>query len=238
MMAAPKGGAAILQALSREETVRRAEPTAAFISMISHELRTPLTSIKGAAHLLLTADPDDTIGSQRAIAGIVRKNADRLVNLINDLIDLARVENDSLSIDPAPESLEEIVEEALRMVEPLATSRQATATVERDPSGGVRAMADYELALQATRHLIENAIKFGPMGGQVAISIKRENDWAVLTVSDRGEGIPESFRPLLFEKFTQGEKRSDDPSRRRQRTRALFSPHHRRASWRRRGVGF
>ena len=184
-----------LTALRRLEGVRRD-----FVANVSHELKTPLTSIRGYIETLLSDElPDDT---RRQFLDVVRKNADRLHRIVDDLLDLSRLESGGWR----PE---------LRVVDPLAAAREAWAACVEHAAGKaltfqasgerVAALADPGGLNQVLANLYDNAIRHTPPGGAIHVRVHHVEDagsgWAVLDVQDTGSGIPRDALPRVFERF-------------------------------------
>jgi len=171
-----------------------------FLSMVSHELRTPLTAIRGFADLLV-AGWDSMAPEQRfqlveriAAAGV------RLDRLIEDLLDLTRLERGQLALELQAVEVEALVEDVLRqLVVPLEAH-----VVELDVQPGLVAIVDPGATTRVVSNLLTNAAKFSPPGTTIAIRGHREHDKVVLSVRDEGPGIPEHEHEQVFERFHRG----------------------------------
>ncbi|PSL19697.1 phospho-acceptor domain-containing protein [Shimia abyssi] len=183
-----------------------------FVSVVSHELRTPLTSINGALGLLRDADLSDNPESATRMLNIAHKNSQRLSKLINDLLDIQKMESDKMTYNFAPLDLSDLLEEARQSIAPYADQYDVDVVLTKiEPD--LTVLADYERMMQVLNNLLSNAAKFSPAGGRIELCVKRDSDLAVLEVKDFGEGIPENSRDLVFGKFTQvdgSDKRSHD----------------------------
>lgn len=182
----------------------------AFISNVSHELRTPLTSIR--ASLRLMAGPLKAEIPERVIklVTIADRNTDSLLKLVNDLLDIDKLESGKMMIELDSVDLNSVVEEAVEVNRGYAEARQISIAVGA-PSCPVNVIADAARVQQVMANLLSNAAKFSPDGGTVVISVeKREND-ARVVVHDDGPGIPEHFRSEMFQKFSQA--RSSDSTK-------------------------
>ena len=175
----------------------------AFVAMVSHELRTPLTSIRGFFSLLdmgaygqLTDEAQD--GAKRAETNVVR-----LITLINDLLDLERMESGSFSIAAKPVSVAAIVQQSLDVVQLLAEQKQIKIETSIEP---LTVDADSDRIVQVLVNLLSNAIKFSPSGGRVETKVCRRNSSAEFRVADEGRGIPDQFLSSIFERFQQVEE--------------------------------
>nr|WP_246543424.1 ATP-binding protein [Novosphingobium profundi] len=184
-------------------TERRAQErlTSDFISSVSHELRTPLTSIRGALGLMQAAGEElpPRVASLAALAG---RNAERLLTLVNDLLDVEKIESGRLDFDFAPVDLNAIALEAAEVNAAYAQRRGVTLTLGREVRP-VMVRADAGRLQQVMANLISNAAKFSPQGGIVTITVELRLGEALITVHDHGEGVPEAFRSRIFGKFAQ-----------------------------------
>jgi two-component system phosphate regulon sensor histidine kinase PhoR len=178
--------------LRRAERLRR-ELTA----NISHELRTPLTSIKGFTETLLEGAIADEEACRRFLA-IIDSEAARLMKLVDDLMDLSRLESRAVSMEPAPVRLDALVTGALSGMRPQADRRRITLRETTDPA---IVMADRDRILQVLTNLLDNAIKFTPEGGTVDVSVTSTPAGAVVSVTDTGRGIPADDLPRIFNRF-------------------------------------
>ncbi len=174
----------------------------AFVAMVSHELRTPLTSIRGFFSLLdmgaygkLSDEAQD--GAQRAEGNVVR-----LITLINDLLDLERMESGSFSISAKPVSVDAIIKQSLDVVQILAEQKEiAIQTSLLD----LTVDADSDRIVQVMVNLLSNAIKFSPPGVNIDVAVHQLEGQAEFRITDRGRGIPEEFQSSIFERFQQVE---------------------------------
>jgi PAS domain S-box-containing protein len=173
-----------------------------FVSVVSHELRTPLTSVRGALGLLqggLLADAPPK--AQRMIA-IAVESTDRLIRLINDILDVERITAGNLAASRRECSAGELVTRAVREIRGLAVQADVTVTVDKAISSG-RLHADPDRIMQTLTNLLGNAIKFSPTGGTVRASVAKQDGWVLFTVSDEGRGIPADQLEAVFDRFTQ-----------------------------------
>lgn len=174
-----------------------------FVANVSHELRTPLTAIKGFIETLLDGAVDDPATARRFLE-IVRRETDRLVRLINDLLDLSRLESPHLEVQLVPVDLKPLVEECLELFRHRAASRSIELSCELQ--GSLWALGDASLIRQVLVNLVDNAVKYTPPGGRVWISGGLEGSWAELAVSDTGPGIPGRALNRVFERFYRVDK--------------------------------
>lgn len=172
-----------------------------FISTVSHELRTPLTSIRGALGLLEGGVLGPMSEEALELVGIARRETERLVRLINDLLDVDRVAQGGVRLELKPVRVDDVVSAVAAALGPVA--QQASVTL-RVTGNNVHAFADADRLTQICVNLIDNAIKFSSAGGVVRVRVIRTHQGrARVEVEDAGPGIPEDAREQLFKKFVQ-----------------------------------
>jgi signal transduction histidine kinase len=167
-----------------------------FISLVSHELRTPLTSIRGYLELLLDGGLN---AEQRGYLGIIDRNSNRLLGLVNDLLLLTQIEAGELVFDFAPVDLEEIVKECIESSTPTAEANDLQLVMSTEQVPLVRGHRVH--LVQVVDNLISNALKFTPSGGRVEVRLSAMDSAAVMEVEDTGLGISDSEQEQLFERF-------------------------------------
>jgi signal transduction histidine kinase len=170
-----------------------------FISTVSHELRTPLTSLRGALGLLMSGTITDP-AKARHMMEIALSNTDRLIRLVNDMLDLERIGSGQEELHTGMCDVEELMQRAVASLEVDAASAQLGVTVQ---AAGVRIRADADRILQTLINLLSNAIKFSPPGREVKMSAQLAGDEALLQVQDFGRGIPVDKLEAIFERFQQ-----------------------------------
>lgn len=185
-----------------------------FVSSVSHELRTPLTSISGALGMVVGGMLGEVPEKMRSLLGIAHKNALRLTQLINDLLDMEKLIAGKMSFELEAQPLLPIIEQSLEANKAYADSFGVSLRLVCDPSASqtLQAKVDAHRLQQVLANFISNAVKFSPLGGQVEIVLSANVDAVKIAVVDHGVGISEEFRAQLFQKFTQ-----EDTSASRQR---------------------
>ena len=173
-----------------------------FLANMSHELRTPLNSIIGFSELLEGAK--NLTDKEKRFAGNIHKSGRLLLDLINDILDLAKLEAGRMDLNISSFPIQGLVAELCDMVRKSAEDKSIQLQVEIQPD-----LPDVTLdkvkVRQILTNLLSNAIKFTPEGGRIRVSVNREDpDTLVLSVMDTGVGIPESEQQIIFEKFRQG----------------------------------
>lgn len=182
-----------------EAALRRAiEQREEVISIVSHDLRNPLGVVLAASDLLLDLPLDEE--EQRRQAEIIQRSGKRMQSLIEDLLDVARIEAGAFVVRPSLEDLGPIVESARALFADQAERRGVSLSVEA-PGGYPRARVDRDRLLQALANLLDNALRVTSQGGSVVIAIGERGEGVTLSVTDTGPGIPLSAREHLFERF-------------------------------------
>jgi signal transduction histidine kinase len=174
-----------------------------FLANVSHELRTPLNSILGFAELLRDAAGGQTDAKQvRYVQNIVTSGRN-LLDLINDLLDLAKIEAGRMEVRSEPLSLSDLFEGLTNILKPLCEKKSIT--IDARVGGDVPVLQTDPAKLQQVLYnFLSNAIKFSPDGGRITLSAARETDAAVrVSVADQGPGIPRDKQAMIFEKFRQ-----------------------------------
>jgi PAS domain S-box-containing protein len=175
------------------------------VSVVSHDLRNPLGVVAGAADLLLDLPLGETERNKQA--RIIRRSAQRMGRLIQDLLDIARIEAGALVVRPVVEGPRGLLEEIHATFAPQAEERSVSLDVQVD-QGVPPALVDADRIHQALANLVSNALKFTPPGGCVRLGASKDDEegWIVLSVSDTGPGIPDEVRDRLFDRFWQASR--------------------------------
>lgn len=184
-----------------------------FVANVSHELRTPLTSIKGYVEALLDGAKDDPAASVKFLE-IILKQSDRLNLIIEDLLELSKIESGGISLKEEPLELRSVVDRTLSMIKPMADKNRHRLVTSVDPSLP-RVPGDEDRLVQVLTNLLDNAVKYTPAGGTITVGAKlassegnaEPSGGAIeLSVADTGIGIPERDRPRVFERFYRVDK--------------------------------
>ncbi|HEY0139341.1 MAG TPA: PAS domain S-box protein [Thermoanaerobaculia bacterium] len=171
-----------------------------FVSIVSHELRTPLTSIRGALGLLAGGRVGDMPERARRMLDIAVSNTDRLVRLINDILDIERMESGRITLTRQFCDAGDLIDEAVEVMRPMAT--RAGVELEALPCN-VTIYADRDRVVQTITNLISNAIKFSDPSTRVTVAASTVDGQVQFEVADQGRGIPESKLDAIFERFQQ-----------------------------------
>ncbi|MCY1141108.1 ATP-binding protein [Actinoplanes sp. Pm04-4] len=190
--------------LGRHMERRRAEELALelarvkdeLVGMVSHELRNPLSAIRSYSETLLD-DPALT-GEQRHLAEVIDRRSTHMQHLVDDLLDLARLEAGQMSIDPQPLSAARLIRETVQAQRPAAEAKQLTVTV--DAPRHLPVLADPVRLRQVLDNLVSNAVKYTPEGGAVTVTARLTGD-VVIEVADTGIGVPPGEHHRLFDRF-------------------------------------
>ncbi|MEE8372669.1 MAG: ATP-binding protein [Dehalococcoidia bacterium] len=185
-----------------EEALREVDRLKAeFVANTSHELRTPLQGIMGSTKLMLAGKVTDP-ETQREFLTIIDKQSERLTELINDLLDVSRMESGRFNIEKEPTSLVDVVHDAVMELDNLA-AETAIEIREDVPPQLPEVEADPKRMKQVVINLLSNAIKFSDEGGQITVSARAKDEEVLISVADQGSGIPEEAIPHLFQRFYQ-----------------------------------
>ncbi|MBI4584580.1 MAG: PAS domain-containing protein [Planctomycetes bacterium] len=188
-----------LTGLRKLERIRRD-----FVANVSHELKTPLTTIKGYVETLLSGALHDETNNVRFLEKI-EAHVNRLSYLVRDLLSLARIESEEHATPLSPAEWQPVVEECLKNYEVVLMEKNLTAAVE-PPSEPVVVPGNSEAMAQVIDNLLDNAVKYTPVGGKVTIRIYVQDGQGCLDVEDTGIGIPEQDLERIFERFYRVDK--------------------------------
>ena len=175
-----------------------------FVSTVSHELRTPLTSIRGSLGLVAAGATGELPERARDLVSIAARNSERLILLINDILDMEKIESGRMDFSLRPQELAPLVSQAVQAVEPFAREHGVRLAVDGDLAGH-RVCVDENRVIQILTNLLSNAAKFSTEGEVVRVVTEASDGRLRVAVVDHGPGIPEEFQPRIFQKFSQAD---------------------------------
>ena len=200
--AAPLGDAAdgvVWTVRDMTERARLERAKSEFVATASHELRSPLTSIKGFVELL-ERSPENMSRRQREFIDIVLRSTDRLVELVNDLLDVARIEADNVEINRRPIDVGEAVRDVAELMGPRINAKHQTLGVVRRPALPL-ALADPGRIRQIIANLLTNAHLYTHEGGRIQVGVEADRAWVKIVVADSGVGMTIEERSHIFDRF-------------------------------------
>jgi len=200
-----RGAVAVLHDISSQKAIQKRN--AEFVSAVSHEMKTPLAGIKAYVELLVDGDAEDR-ATQEEFLEIINAQADRLQRLVDNMLNLARIEAGVVSVNKQSQSLNELLEEALRLVQPTAETKEIQLISDLSPLY-LGVFADHDMALQATINLLSNSIKYTRPGGKVTLRSRLVGQEARIDVEDTGVGLSAEDCQKVFEKFYRVHKDKD-----------------------------
>ena len=182
-----------------------------FVTAVSHELRTPQTSIYGFAETLLRQDVLFCEEKRRTFLGYIASESERLTTIVDQLLNVARLDTGDLQVNLAPTDVRAVVSDVVQLAEHAPAANGHDFVVEL-PEHALDAEADGEKLRQILANLVDNAVKFSPGGGRVIVAARANGEVVEVRVVDEGVGIPEEEQRRIFTKFYRGESMTRDPS--------------------------
>ena len=192
------GVVAIFHDITKEVELNRAKSE--FVSTVSHELRLPMTSIKGYTDLLMLGTAGPLTDQQREFLRIIKSNADRLSLLVNDLLDISRMETGRLKLDIGPFAIGGIIAQVVNAFRERAEAKRISLSAHV-PADLPLARGDPKRIEQVLTNLVGNAINYTPEGGTVTIQVQSVGDYLQVDVADTGIGIPPEEQEKIWERF-------------------------------------
>jgi signal transduction histidine kinase len=192
--------------VSRDITVRQEidRLKSEFITTVSHELRTPLTSIRGSLGLLAGGAAGDISLSAMKMVDIAYKNSERLTRLVNDILDIERIEGGKLAFQITTLDLTSLVEQVIEANSGYGEQFGVT-FVLTESLQGTHVQGDGDRLTQVLTNLLSNAAKFSPAAGTVEVAVTRHAQLLRVSITDHGPGVPAAFRARIFGKFAQAD---------------------------------
>ena len=191
------GAVAVLTDISGLKAIQKRN--AEFVSSVSHEMKTPLSSIRAYVELLVDGEADDE-ATREEFLSVINNQADRLQRLVDNLLNLARIEAGVVAVNKAPLSLNELLTEAVRVLEPSAEAKQMRLVTEISPLY-LGVLGDRDMLLQAAINLVSNAVKYTHPGGTVTVRSRLSDKEVIFEVQDSGVGLSPEDAQKVFEKF-------------------------------------
>jgi two-component system phosphate regulon sensor histidine kinase PhoR len=199
----PSGVVAVLHDVTKEKEVAQMKND--FVSNVSHELRTPLASIKAYVEMLIDGEADDD-RTKREFYEVIQNEANRLSRLIDDILNISRIESGVVKVNKQPQSLGVIIKEAVEVITPQAKQKNIAVNEGMTPIF-YQTLADRDMLYQGLLNLLSNAVKYTPEGGRIDVhsSVDEVKRTVVVRISDTGVGIPAKDLPYVFDKFYRSE---------------------------------
>ncbi|WP_411336857.1 ATP-binding protein [Ruminococcus gauvreauii] len=180
-------------ALARNEQLR-----ANLLRSISHDLRTPLTAISGNAGILLASEEHLDMGQRRQLYSDIYDDSLWLINLVENLLSVTRIEDGTMHLNLTTELLDEVVTEAMHHINRRSVEHKVNVTQAED---FIMVKIDARLVMQVIMNIVDNAVKYTPAGSRIDVRTRREGSWAVVEISDNGDGISDESKQRIFDMF-------------------------------------
>ena len=175
-----------------------------FVSVVSHELRTPITSIRGSLGLMVGGTVGEFTGKARKLLDIANNNCERLLLLINDILDVEKIEAGKMDFQFKPTDIVALVSEVVKVNAAFGEKYHVNLRF-KEPASAILIYVDPDRLMQVLANLISNAVKFSPENSVVDLAVEHHGDVVRVSVIDCGAGIPEDFRATIFQKFSQAD---------------------------------
>ena len=174
-----------------------------FVSVASHQLRTPLTSIKWFLEMMLDGDAGAVSEEQKDLLEQVSESTERMIGLVNTLLNISRIESGRVKVDPQPTDLNHLIETIVQEQLPIASQRRVSLKVDKSDLPVIN--IDQKLVQEVFANLLSNAIKYTPAKGKVTLKARIDGEYIEFAISDTGMGIPEKDKEKMFHKFFRAE---------------------------------
>ncbi|WP_237758970.1 MHYT domain-containing protein [Legionella birminghamensis] len=178
-----------------------------FVSVVSHELRTPLTSIRGSLGLVLGGAVGTFSEKAQKLLDIANKNCERLLLLINDILDMEKIQAGKMDFKLKQTNLANLIQDAILAIKMYGEKFNVSVRLEK-MFPDIIVEVDPDRLMQVMANLLSNAIKFSPTGGEVTVSMKQQGNQVRVIVTDSGSGIPLEFQSRIFQQFSQADSSS------------------------------
>ncbi|MDD5503027.1 MAG: transporter substrate-binding domain-containing protein [Candidatus Thermoplasmatota archaeon] len=188
-----------------EAVKRLSELKTRFVSTATHELRTPVVSIKGYTDLMISGRVGEIPQKPKEMLGVISRNTDRLLHLVEDLLDVQRIESGRLKMEIVPMDLREVLKQCQRELKPLMDDRHHTFNVQI-PDHSLQINGDFSRLNQVLSNMLMNSQKFAPEGGKVEVSVEEKPDSVRISVKDNGIGIRKEDIAKVFDLFSDIKK--------------------------------
>ncbi len=191
--------------VAKEQAIKADNFKSEFLSQMSHELRTPLNAIIGFAQILVQSKKPVLDEKHVSDVNLIYESGMHLLRLINEILDLSKIESGKMSISIEPISLNKLLTETIASIRPMAQKANITLKEFISGSEDIDVLADVFRLRQVVLNLVANGIKYNKLGGSVSISRElKNNDYVRISIQDTGKGIPEDFKSKIFNPFERG----------------------------------
>jgi PAS domain S-box-containing protein len=209
IMAAPilgeKISGVVLMFRDASEEKELDEARTGFISVASHQLRTPLTSMRWFSEMLIDGDAGEINEDQKHFVERIYQGTERMINLVNLLLQIARVEAGRLKIEPVPIDFKNTTQGVISMLRVSLEEKKQKVVIKTDPDPFPVIPMDQEVIWQVIQNLLSNASRYSPAKATISISISQKGEFIEYAVKDTGIGIPKKYQKRIFEEFYRAE---------------------------------